>query len=335
MQLDFPIKLHPFPEDQVLNRIRDVLKPQNESIKELIDYLLQSSGKLLRPRLVYLCASFYPHDAAAVRDSAVAVELIHLASLVHDDIIDHSYLRRGQESLNARWGDKISVLTGDYLFASAFYLIGEMGSSELMKDLSNTIRIMCAGEIKQLNQIRNLSINQEEYFQKSFAKTACLFACACKTGAMSSDMPAEQVALLQKYGICLGYAYQIIDDVLDFVAESSELGKPVGGDLLEGNFTLPVLLALELESHSARMKNLLRDGRVNPEDLPRIVKVLEESGALQDSLKWAKAFVNQGLECLSALPDIDARLSLIELAYFIMEKFCPQPGSISLHNLEA
>jgi len=335
IQPDLQVRLYPFPEDMVLNRLHDVLRPDNNEIKEVIDYLLQSSGKLLRPRLVYLCSSFYPHDASEVCDCAAAVELIHLASLVHDDIIDHSDLRRGRESLNARWGEKISVLTGDYLFASAFSLISQTGLVEIMKEITNTIRIMCAGEIKQLNQTGDISLEQEEYFAKSFAKTGCLFACACKVGAMASEMPAEEAALLQKYGVCLGYAYQIIDDVLDFTADSRELGKPVGGDLLAGNITLPVLLALENERQGARIKNMLRDGNVDPRDLPRIIKVLEECGALKDSLRWAQAFVRQGLECLTALPAMDARLHLIELAHFLVHKYCSGQDIQRMQGMEA
>ncbi|HWP98019.1 MAG TPA: polyprenyl synthetase family protein [Syntrophomonadaceae bacterium] len=335
MSNDSAVKLHFFPEEMVVNRLQDILHSEHEEIDRVIGSLMESRGKLLRPRLVYLCASLQDSDPLMLRDAAVAVELIHLASLVHDDVIDHSPLRRGKESLNARWGEKISVLAGDYLFASAFHLISRLECREIMECLAGAIKIMCSGEIKQLIQAHSLVVSQEEYFEKTFAKTACLFASACRVGSLTSNLPGEQGKILEQYGLCLGYAYQIIDDVLDFAADSKELGKPVGGDLLEGNITLPVLLALEDPEHSQRMCNLLRDGTPRVEDLPRILQVLEDSCALEKSLRWASGFLNQSMEVLNHLPDNSARRALKELALFLGDGYYRQMDSQRACNLEA
>lgn len=317
---DTVLNLHYFPQEMVQQRLAESLQAGNENIDEVMSYLLQRPGKMLRPRLVYLCASFYPHDAALLCDTAVAIELIHLASLVHDDIIDGSHLRRGQESLNSHWGEKISVLTGDYLFASAYQLLGKSGRSDILERVSLTIKTMCGGEIRQLNQAGQFNLSQDDYFERCFAKTACLFACACKAGALASEMPDEEIFALEQFGLCAGYAYQIIDDVLDFVGESGGLGKPVGGDLLEGNATLPVLLALEDPDYNPRIMNLLgRD--LTKADIKRIIRVLEESQALELSMRWAAAFLQQGREFLDRLPECQARQNLNEFSLYLIDAY--------------
>jgi heptaprenyl diphosphate synthase len=317
---DAVLNLHYFPQEMVQQRLADTLQAGNEEIDQVLSYLLQRPGKMLRPRLVYLCASFYPHDATLLCDTAVAIELIHLASLVHDDIIDGSQLRRGQDSLNTRWGEKISVLTGDYLFASAYDLLSQSGRPDILQKVSFTIKTMCGGEIRQLNQAGRFSLSQDEYFEKCFAKTACLFGCACRAGALTSEMPDDEIFALEQFGLCAGYAYQIIDDVLDFVGESRELGKPVGGDLLEGNVTLPVLLAREDPDHGPRINNLLR-GELSKADIPRIIRVLEESQALELSMRWAAAFLQQGREFLNKLPECPARQDLNDFSLYLIDAY--------------
>lgn len=334
IQPDTLLNLHYFPQEMLQQRLAETLQAGNEDIDQVFSYLLQSWGKMLRPRLVYLSASFYPHNAAALCDTAVAIELIHMASLVHDDIIDKSELRRGQESLNARWGEKIGVLTGDFLFASAYNLLSKSGRLDILQKISSTIKTMCGGEIRQLNQAGHLNLSQDDYFEKCFAKTACLFGCACKVGALASDMPEDEIFALEQFGLCAGYAYQIIDDVLDFVGESRELGKPVGGDLLEGNVTLPVLLALEDPDHKPRMDNLLRR-ELTAADIPRIIQVLEESHALELSMRWAAAFLQQGREFLGRLPDCPARQDLTEFSLYLIDAYYKGHKIQPLGNVEA
>ncbi len=173
-----------FPNEKVNKRLKEVLYCGNPEFDHILNYLAENSGKMLRPRMVYLSGAMYPNDENRLIDIAVAVELIHLASLVHDDIIDNSQLRRGQPSLNQRWGNQVSVLTGDYLFATAFNLISMSNSSEVMENLTSTIKVMCSGEIKQLGLLFDLNLSEEDYFDKTYRKTGCLFASSCAVGAI-------------------------------------------------------------------------------------------------------------------------------------------------------
>lgn len=292
----------------------------NPDIDNIMEYLLEGSGKLLRPRLVYLTSSFYPHDPEMKQDIAVAVELIHLASLVHDDVIDLAMTRRGRESINNRWGNHCSVLTGDYLFATAFKLINRHGQAEIMDSITQTIQLMCIGEIKQLSMSFDLNSSEADYLDKTYHKTACLFASSCKVGALISSMPACETALLEQFGLCLGYAYQIIDDLLDFVSDSSILGKPTGSDLMEGNITLPVIYALQSLRYGSILKEIL-EKPLDQKKLQKVKEILVDSKALDYSLSSSRDFLNQALLNLEQMPASPAVEELKDLALYIMEGY--------------
>lgn len=315
------LALHPFPAEIIRTRMQEVLLVDNHEIDNIIKYLIENSGKMLRPRMVYLTASMAPHDPVVVRDAAVAVELIHMASLVHDDVIDHALIRRGRESLNKRWGNHVSVLTGDYLFATAFNLINQHGMQAIMENVTTTIRIMCAGEIKQMSLARYVNITEEEYLEKTYGKTACLFASSCKVGALAASMPEEYVSALEQYGLCLGYAYQIIDDLLDFVSDSEMLGKPAGTDLLEGNITLPVIHALRSTKYGIWLRTLLESGILSQTHIPQVVEALIDSQSIYASLQTARQFIARGLACLETLPSGPAVKELEALAAYLLETY--------------
>jgi len=299
----------------------EVLQCHNHEIDQIIRYQLESTGKMMRPRLVFLTASLAQHDPAVVRDVAVAVELIHIASLVHDDIIDRAMLRRGRESLNHRFGNHASVLTGDYFFATAFHLINRHGRQDIMENITETIRIMCAGEIQQLSMTFNVNVTEEEYYQKTYGKTACLFSSACKVGALASQLPEEVVCALESYGLNLGYAYQIIDDVLDFVSDSSLLGKPAASDLLEGNLTLPVIYALQQEKYGPWIKTVLSKRRLTSRQVERMIKVLIESKAIEQSLKSAEQHIARARTSLQHVPPGPVRMELENIAVYMMSEY--------------
>lgn len=318
---DMSLKIYPFPAEIVKNRMREVLKIDSPEIEKIIDYLLISSGKMLRPRMVYLTASLCPHDADLLRDMAVAIELIHMASLVHDDVIDRSQMRRGRDSLNKLWGNQRSVLTGDYLFATAFNLINEHDCREVMENVTSTIQIMCSGEIKQLAMLFDTDISEADYYDKSYRKTACLFASSCKVGALSANMPAKEVSILEQFGLYLGYAYQIIDDVLDFVSESSLLGKPAGNDLLQGNITLPVILAMQDKEKGSWLKHLIQSKSLTAEKIPLIVEILLETGAIYRSVEASRLFLKRGLNTLDKFPLSPAIKELSQMSLFLMDDY--------------
>jgi len=312
--------------------MRDVLKTNNYDIDSILEYLQATNGKMIRPRLVYLTASLYPHDTTVIRDIAVAVELIHMASLVHDDVIDHAFMRRGYESINSRWGNQISVLTGDYLFAAAFNLINEHNLSEVMDNITETVQIMCSGEIKQLSMAFNIDISEEDYYDKTYRKTACLFASSCKVGALASSVSPEEVAVLEQYGLCLGYAYQIIDDVLDFVSDSDLLGKPAGSDLIQGNITLPVLLALKDEEYGLKLRQMLQKNNLNNENIPRILEILFSTCAIEDSIKRSQMYMQLGLRLLDNISFSPALQELKDISEYLMEGYYNKLNRYSFHN---
>jgi heptaprenyl diphosphate synthase len=316
------LAFYPFPSDSIGLRMREVLTEDNPDIKIILDYLSANRGKMLRPRLVFLTASLAPHDQEIVRDAAVAVELIHMASLVHDDVIDQAMTRRGQDSLNRRWGNHASVLAGDYLFATAFNLINQHDMRSIMENITTTIRIMCVGEIKQMSLIRNLDITEEDYLQKTYGKTACLFASACKVGALAADLPDDIAYDLEQYGLCLGYAYQIIDDLLDFQADSNRWGKPVGKDLEEGNITLPVIYAMQNTIYGPRLRSLLEDeSRPVSEKMAEIVEILSVTGAFEESLQLARQFIERAMAYLKELPPGPAAQHLSTLSGYLLETY--------------
>ncbi|PKM76343.1 MAG: hypothetical protein CVU90_13095 [Firmicutes bacterium HGW-Firmicutes-15] len=301
--------------------MKEVLRADNPGIDSIIDYLTDSSGKMIRPRMVFLTASMSAHDPLVVRDAAVAVELIHLASLVHDDIIDHAMMRRGRESINRIWGNHASVLTGDYLFASAFNLINMHGMQDIMENVTTTIRIMCIGEIKQMSLVGDLNVTEDEYLEKTYGKTACLFASSCKVGALAGSMPSESVNALEQFGLCLGYAYQILDDLLDFLSESSLLGKPVGNDLLEGNITLPVIYALKSKDYGTWLRSLLENRKLNTHQMAEVIQILIDSKAVEYSLHLARQFMTKGISCLDVLPVSSAIKELRLMASYMLETY--------------
>lgn len=300
--------------------MRQVLQTDAQ-IEGVIDYLLLTGGKMLRPRLVHLAASLAPHDEEIVQDVAVAVELIHLASLIHDDVIDNSFTRRGRESLNSIWGNQISVLTGDYLFATSFHLINRHNLPLIMENITETIQIMCSGEIKQLSMLYDYNISEKDYYDKTYRKTACLFASSCKVGALAANMPLYDVSILEQYGLCLGYAYQIIDDILDFSSDTSLLGKTTGHDLAQGNITLPVILALKKPQMGKILRELLESYQVNKDLYPQILKVLWESNAIEEALSKAKVYLQSGLDIISEFSPSPVQKKLQDLGLYIIENY--------------
>ncbi|HZJ85387.1 MAG TPA: polyprenyl synthetase family protein [Syntrophomonadaceae bacterium] len=301
--------------------MKQILQTDSLQIDRVLKYLLQTNGKMLRPRLVHLTASLHPHDENEIIDIAVAVELIHLASLIHDDIIDDSHTRRGKESLNSLWGNEVSVLTGDYLFATAFNLINQHNLPSVMENITETIQIMCSGEIKQLAMLYDYNISVEDYYDKTYRKTACLFASSCKIGALVAKLSYDKVSILEQYGLAIGYAYQIIDDILDFSSDIKLLGKAAGQDLIQGNITLPVILALQDTKYGLLLKNLLETEGIAVSTLTKIIEIIEKSNAINESLKRAIVYLQAGLNTINQLPASPIQNKLQDLGLFILDNY--------------
>lgn len=308
-----------WPEmDRVEEGLQEHIQTNCKELNHLSSLLLKRKGKRLRPFLVILSSWFYPSKEEIRVDVATAVELIHTASLIHDDVIDESSMRRGDETINARWDNKMAVLTGDHLFARAFQLLTRHDGYSILPIMTKTISLMCAGEISQLSQNGSLK-SEREYFEQIEKKTASLLAASCYIGGKISSMPEEEAQRLYRFGLLLGYSFQIMDDIFDFRG-SHKTGKPVGLDIQSGVFTLPLIYLLEDKEHGLEIRELLQNSPLISSAIGRIERALKESGALEKAQKKALLFASQAKEELQGLPFVKARDSLMEIASLVAQR---------------
>lgn len=279
---------------------------------ELADWLAQSlpGGKRLRPNLLFLCAGFAPNEPGETLRAAAAIELVHLASLVHDDILDGSPIRRGRPSLFRLANPGGAVMAGDFLFASAFQLLAGV-RLEVLAAVTEAIRLMCEGEIEEQQGRR---WNQEQYYSCINKKTASLLAAACKSGGLLCGLPSHLVDYLSVFGLSLGTAYQILDDILDLTGDGDRMGKPVRWDLANGVLTLPVIAFLERSSKAGHWEADLRYGTLPPERTRELVSILLQEGYVEWAAGIAARELELGRTALQALPPTPARQQLDGLA---------------------
>ncbi|GAA2704384.1 heptaprenyl diphosphate synthase component II [Aeromicrobium ponti] len=278
-------------------------------------HLLQAGGKRIRPVFVLLAAKFGDYDINKIKNVAVSLELIHMASLVHDDVIDDAELRRGKPTIKAKWDNKIAMYTGDYIFARALELITNVENPHAHKILSHTLVELCIGEIEQIKDKYNYDQNVRTYFRRIKRKTAMLIAVSCQLGAIAANVEDEIHKKLFKFGYFVGMSYQIIDDVLDFVGTEKELGKPAGGDLHQGNITLPVLFAME--DRTIREEIIKVHEGTERSDIEEIIKLVKNSGAIEKSLHISDKYLQKALEVLEELPPSKSKKALRDIAKFI------------------
>lgn len=295
-----------------------------EPLSSALANLLMSGGKRLRPALVILSARLFRWDPEPVTNLAAAVEMLHTATLIHDDTIDGATMRRGQRTLNATWSRSATILAGDYMFARAAALAADTSSTRVASIFANTLLTICQGELRQMLSLFDWRGSREEYYQRIFAKTASLFAAACEGGAVLAGAPEGEVAALRDYGRHLGMAFQIVDDILDFVGDEGHLGKPVGSDLRQGIATLPVYHYLRGGGEEALVEAALdrdvagsdgRDGAV-----ARLVAAVVASGAIEDCRREAADWVERASASLSGLGDGPYQRALRELAEFVVSR---------------
>jgi len=298
-------------------KMREAMIDQHPAISEALEHLLASGGKRVRPAVALLASYLLDGDPTRSILLAAAVEMLHTATLVHDDMIDGSLLRRGTPTLNAHWSPAITVLTGDYLFARAAELTSQTDSVRVMNMFARTLMIIVNGEINQQLGGRS-QVSREAYLQRIYAKTASLFALATEAAAVLSYANERDAAALRLFGQEVGMAFQIVDDIFDFTASESRLGKPVGSDLRLGIFTLPVLCYLEKNPDDRDVAALL-DGRAGDAEIAdRVVQSVRNSGAILSAQKEARAYVVRAQTALGTLPDNRYRRALSGLAdYFV------------------
>lgn len=304
-----------------LQRVEDELMKFVETdfpiLHESSVHLLMAGGKRLRPAFTLLAGKFYGYSLNKIMPVAMALELIHMSTLVHDDVVDASLTRRGRSTVKANWGNIVSVQTGDYLLAKSLLLLAQIDNPEVSRILAEVSIEMCQGEIQQIKASFDIRQNLKQYYYRIKRKTALLITASCKLGGIVSGAPRRQIWALGAYGHALGMAFQIVDDVLDITAKPSELGKPVGGDLHQGIMTLPMIEALRLSPKKERLAELLAKTDKNPEEIQETIRIIKESGAIEESMHWVDIYVGKAKGYLDELPNVPTRKALNELAEFI------------------
>ena len=305
--------------------IRQRLSSDVVLINQIADHIIASGGKRLRPMLHVLAAGAAGYRGDHHAKLAAIIEFIHTSTLLHDDVVDESDLRRGRKTANALWGNAASVLVGDFLYSRSFQLMVELDDMRIMRILANTTNTIAEGEVLQLLNIGNADVNEAAYLAVIERKTAVLFAAATELGGILGGLPEDQVAALRRYGMELGYAFQIADDLLDYISDADTLGKNIGDDLAEGKPTLPLIYALEQAQSnpaSARQAQSLRHAIEHGglDSLDRIIAAIRDSGALERTHQCALMHADAARAALDSLPDSAYREALLALAVYAVER---------------
>ena len=318
---------------QIFDLLRDDLQKVEEEfgqqtisnvpkITEIGQYLQAGGGKRLRPALVLLSSKLCGYSGPAVIRLGSVVELIHTATLVHDDIIDSAETRRGRPSTNSRWGNHMSVLAGDWLYMQAFNVALGERQFKILDLLIGLTQVMVEGELMQLTMLRKLRTTEEEYFELSYRKTACLFSACMRLGAILGRQSEGIEMKLGSYGINLGMAFQLVDDLLDFTSSEEKLGKPVGSDLREGKLTLPLIYLLERATgaEAAKVMTVLDESGYHSVGFPEILDLMERHRALDGARDKARELAEQARSILNSFADSPYKDALRSLPEFILER---------------
>ena len=309
-----------------LHAVNDIILSRMQSPVELIPqlagYLVASGGKRLRPVLTLAAARLCGYHGGRQNALAACVEFIHTATLLHDDVVDESDLRRGQASANAVFGNKASVLVGDFLFARAFQVMVEDGSLDVLRILSNASAIIAEGEVLQLTTTNDTETSEEAYLEVIKAKTAELFAAACRIGAVVASRPPVEEEALRSYGLNLGIAFQLVDDVLDYSAVQARLGKTIGDDFREGKITLPVVLAFRRgdEEERAFWRRTMEEMEQRDSDLDRAIEIMTRHNALRDSVERARHYGAVARDALGLFPASPVKRALLDVIDFVVDR---------------
>ncbi len=311
------------PVQESLQAVEDLMRQQaaehHHDLDAALQHLLSAGGKRLRPALVLLTGEMLGADRERLLTLAAAIELLHTATLVHDDLIDGALLRRGIPTLNAHWSPAATVLTGDFMFARAARLAALAGSVEVMQLFAETLAIIVDGEITQLFDGPGLA-DREAYYRRIYAKTASMFVLATVAPARLSGVGEEAMAAMRRYGHDLGIAYQIVDDILDFTGDQARLGKPVGSDLRHGLITMPTLCYLEAHPEDEDLRSILEGKGLPTEQMDALIGRIRSSGAIAQAAEDARRFARSAVEALNEMPEGAQREALAAVADYIVER---------------
>jgi octaprenyl-diphosphate synthase len=291
-------------------------------IPELAGHLIAGGGKRMRPMLTLASANLLGYPGARHHKLAAAVEFIHTATLLHDDVVDGSGMRRGKRTANLIWGNPASVLVGDFLFSRAFELMVEDGSLKVLRILSHASAVIAEGEVEQLTAQRQIDSGEDHYLDIISAKTAALFAAACRVAPVVAEASEDAELALESFGRNLGIAFQLTDDVIDYASDSATMGKGVGDDFRDGKMTLPVILAYARGSEEDRAfwRSAIGGEKVSDADLAEATALLRSTGALADTVERARQYARRAIDALAMFPVSKAKTALVEAAQFAVAR---------------
>jgi heptaprenyl diphosphate synthase len=313
----------PVLESEIRGRLGDVESALEKAVRadydllgEAASYILTAGGKRFRPMLVLLSGHFGDSTDPRLVPGAVAIELTHVATLYHDDVMDEAQFRHGVPSVNAKWDNSIAILSGDFLFAKASEISADLGA-DVTRLLARTIALVCDGQIRDVSTSGSLSQTEQGYMETIRRKTAALIATSCRLGGMLSDAPADQVDVLDRFGEALGMGFQLSDDIMDVTATENELGKPPGQDLRQGVYTLPVLHALHDESRGRELAELLSSGPPEGETLERALELVANDGSLSPARAAVTREVRKARGVAAGLPEGPPKDALLNLTEYL------------------
>ena len=312
-----------YPEIQTeLSAVREIMEEnarcKDKVIETSIKELIQSGGKMLRPGLAVIASKFGNYQPERTRAMATVVEMFHMATLVHDDVIDDSKLRRGKETIQSKYGKEYAVYIGDYLFCVCFKILASTASLHSIQIDSKAMSKICLGEVEQLNSRFQKEVSVKNYLKRTSGKTAELFALSLYIGAAESDCDKKLARLFWNIGHNIGMAFQIIDDILDYTSTDEQLGKEVGHDLRDGIYTLPLIYALEKKP--ADLMKLLDQDELGQEDIQKIIELTREYGGIDKARALAKKYTNKAYSFMKRLPDNEYKMMLQEITGELLDR---------------
>ncbi len=306
--------------DKIDDYIRKSLRSNQQVLTDAVDELLSAGGKRLRPAMVLMAGRFGKYNEGKLIPMAATIEMIHMATLVHDDIIDKSDMRRGRPTIRSRWDNSTAVFTGDFILARAFSVITQNISQKGMHRISNVIKGICEGEVDQFQSRYDSTLSTFHYLKRISRKTGMLFSLSCQIGAEESRCKKDTIHFLRKFGLDFGVAFQISDDILDFFGDQKAMGKPRCCDFIEGIYTLPVIYAMENPEIKAQLSSYLGRKDLTDSEVEEVSNLVEKNGGLEKSRLLAGRYLDRCRSSLSNLPNIPAKRAFQEITDELMER---------------
>lgn len=302
------------------NRIYSITSSHRKIINEAVKDLVNGGGKRLRPLMMFVSASFGDYNKEKLLDLGAGLEILHMASLIHDDIIDDANLRRGNITAQSKFGKNTAVFIGDFLLSRTFGIFSTHLNSDMLKKMNKIVRLICEGEIEQAEKKFDFNINKRDYLKRIRRKTALFFGFATFLGAYISNIKGKKLNTLYKLGLEIGMAFQIQDDILDFTGKESETGKKLGRDLKSGVITLPVIYLLQDEKYRLKYKNLINGKNINEKELNLLIKDVKESDSIKKSKEFLKKFILRVEKHLNNLPNNKAKKRMKKIVDFQIDR---------------